>query len=121
MRRVSHEMCPIQVNGKTLEFVVKFCYLGDMFGSGDGAEQAFRMRGREVNVHLVSVENLPEGTGAGHCRFSRSKQTAFLQDTKMRTAATQSDVWSAGVLVRGTRCLALSTPVITVIGQYQHI
>ena len=73
VRRVSHELCPIQVNGNTLEFVVKFCYLGDMFCSGDGAEEAFRMRGREVNVHLVSVENLPEGTGTGHCRFSWSK------------------------------------------------
>ena len=37
---VSQELCPIQMNGDTLECVDKFCYLGDMIGSGDGAEEA---------------------------------------------------------------------------------
>jgi hypothetical protein len=37
------------------ECVVKFSFLGDKIGSGDGAEEAFRMRVREVNVHLESV------------------------------------------------------------------
>jgi len=36
--------------------------------------------------------------------------------TEIRTAAAQSDVWSAGVFVSGTHCLELSTPVITVTG-----
>jgi len=37
-------------------------------------------------------------------------------------AAAQSDVvWSMGVFLRGTRCLELSAPVITVTGQYRHI
>ena len=41
---VVQELCPIQVNGDTLECVDKFCYFGDMIGSGDGAEVASRMR-----------------------------------------------------------------------------
>ena len=44
MRSVSQELCPIQVNGDTLECVDKFSYFGDMIGSGDGAEEAARMR-----------------------------------------------------------------------------
>ena len=44
MWTVYQELCPIQVNGDTLECVDKFCYLGDMIGSGGGAEQACRMR-----------------------------------------------------------------------------
>ena len=44
MKTVSQELCPIQVNGDTLECVDKFCYLGDMIGSGSGAEEAARMR-----------------------------------------------------------------------------
>jgi hypothetical protein len=30
--------------GVTIDCVVEFCYLGDMLGSGDGAEEASRMR-----------------------------------------------------------------------------
>ena len=33
-RIVSQELCPIKVNGDKLEYVDKFCYLGDMIGSG---------------------------------------------------------------------------------------
>ena len=43
MRTVSQELCPIQVNGDTMECVDKFCYLGDMISSGGGAEEASRM------------------------------------------------------------------------------
>ena len=43
MRTVSQELRHIQVNGDTLEYVDKFCYLGDMIGSGDGAEEVSRM------------------------------------------------------------------------------
>ena len=41
---MSQELCPIQVNGDTLECVDKFCYLGDMIGSEGGTEEASRMR-----------------------------------------------------------------------------
>ena len=41
---VAPEPCPMQVNGDTLECVDKFCYLGDMIGSGGGAEEASMMR-----------------------------------------------------------------------------
>ena len=44
MSAVSQELCPILVNGDMLECVDKFCYLGDMIGSGGGAEEASRMR-----------------------------------------------------------------------------
>jgi hypothetical protein len=40
---VSQELCPIQVNGDMLECVDKFSYLGDMIGSGVGADEASRM------------------------------------------------------------------------------
>ena len=45
---VSQELCSIQVNCDTLECVDKFCYLGDMISSGNGAEETFRMRGKCV-------------------------------------------------------------------------
>ena len=57
MRTVSKELCPIQVNGDTLECVDKFCYLGDMIGSGGGAEEASMMRVRCATVHGESLEN----------------------------------------------------------------
>ena len=44
MRTVSQELSLIQVNGGTLEYVDKLCYLGVMIGSEVGAEKAFRMR-----------------------------------------------------------------------------
>ena len=37
-------LCPIKLNGDTLECVGKFCYLADMIGSGGGAEDASSMR-----------------------------------------------------------------------------
>ena len=41
---LSDKLCPIKLNGDTLECVDKFCYLGDMIGSGGGAEEASSMR-----------------------------------------------------------------------------
>ena len=35
---LSQKLCPIKLNGDSLECVDKFCYLGDMIGSGRGAE-----------------------------------------------------------------------------------
>ena len=40
----SQKLCPIKLNGDSLECVDKFCYLGDMIGSGGGAEDASSMR-----------------------------------------------------------------------------
>ena len=40
MNAVSQELCPMQVNGDTLECVDKFCHIGDMIGSGCDAEEA---------------------------------------------------------------------------------
>ena len=51
---LSQKLCPIKLNGDTLECVDKFCYLGDMIGSGGGAEDASSMR---VNVHGESLGN----------------------------------------------------------------
>ena len=56
VQTVSQELCPIQVNGDTLECVEKFCYLGDMIGSRGGAEEASR---RRVKLHGESLENSP--------------------------------------------------------------
>ena len=41
--RLSQNLCPIKLNGDTLECVDKFCYLGDMIGSSGGAEDASSM------------------------------------------------------------------------------
>ena len=46
--------CPIKLNGDSLECVDKFRYLGDMIGSGDGAEVASSMR---VKCALESLWN----------------------------------------------------------------
>ena len=54
VRTVFQELCPIQVNGDMLECVDKFRYLGDMIGSGGGAEAASRMR---VKCAWESLEN----------------------------------------------------------------
>src|SRR5208282_2199201 len=35
---ISKKLCPIKLNGDSLECVDKFCYFGDMIGSGGGAE-----------------------------------------------------------------------------------
>ena len=43
MRRHYLKSC-VQLNGDSLECVGKFCYLGDMIGSGGGAEDAYSMR-----------------------------------------------------------------------------
>ena len=40
---LSQKLCPIKLNGDTLECVDKFCYLGDMIGSFGGAEDASSM------------------------------------------------------------------------------
>ena len=40
VRTLSQELCPIQVNGDTLECVEKFCHFGDMIGSWGGDEEA---------------------------------------------------------------------------------
>ena len=40
----SREVCPIKLNGDSLECVDKFCYLEDMIGSGGCAEDASSMR-----------------------------------------------------------------------------
>ena len=44
METVSEKLCPIKLNGDSLECVDKFCYLGDMIGSGGGGEDASSMR-----------------------------------------------------------------------------
>ena len=41
---LSQNLCPIKLNGVALECVDKFCYLGDMIGSGGGAEDAPSMK-----------------------------------------------------------------------------
>ena len=41
---VSKKLCPIKLNGDTLECVDMFCYLGDMIGSGCSVEDASSMR-----------------------------------------------------------------------------
>ena len=41
---LSQKLCPIKLNGDTLECVDTFCYLGDVIGSGVGAEDASSMR-----------------------------------------------------------------------------
>src|SRR5208282_561396 len=41
---LSDKLCPIKLNGDTLEGVGKFCYLGDMIGLGVGAEDASSTR-----------------------------------------------------------------------------
>ena len=41
---ISQKLCPIKLNGDSLECVDKFCYLGDIIGSGGGAEDASSMR-----------------------------------------------------------------------------
>ena len=41
---VYQKQCPIKLNGDTLEWVDKFCYLGAMIGSYGGAEDASSMR-----------------------------------------------------------------------------
>ena len=43
-RAVPHPGFQVNGGGDTLECVDKFCYLGDMIGSGSGAEEASRMR-----------------------------------------------------------------------------
>ena len=44
MQTLSQKLCPIKLNGDSLECVDTFCYLGDMIGSGGGAEDASSMR-----------------------------------------------------------------------------
>ena len=44
LRRLSQKLCHIKLNGASLECVDKFCYLGDLIGSGGGAEDASSMR-----------------------------------------------------------------------------
>ena len=52
---VSQKLCPTKLNGGTLECVDKFCYLGEMIGSGGGAEEASGMREKCLgNSHLSS-------------------------------------------------------------------
>ena len=41
---ISQKLCSIKLNGDSLECVDKFCYLGDMIGSGGAAEDASSMR-----------------------------------------------------------------------------
>ena len=60
-------LCPIKLNGDTLECVDKFCYLGDMIGSGGGADDAFSMRVkcawgkfRELSPILTAKEGFAE-------------------------------------------------------------
>ena len=42
--KLTQKLCPIKLNGDSLECVDKFFYLGDMIGSGGGAEDAASMR-----------------------------------------------------------------------------
>ena len=41
---ISQKLCPIKLNGDSLECVDKFCYLRDMIDSGGGAEDASSTR-----------------------------------------------------------------------------
>ena len=41
---LSDKRCPIKLNGDTLECVDKFCDLGELIGSGGGAEDTSSMR-----------------------------------------------------------------------------
>src|SRR5208282_5487516 len=41
---ISQKLCPIKLNGDSLECVDKICYLGDMIGSGGVAADASSIR-----------------------------------------------------------------------------
>ena len=80
------------MNGDTLEFVDKFCYLGDMIGSGGGAEEASRMRVKCAWGKFMDLSPVPHGKKG----FAEAERKSLSGLCSERDGIWQRDVGNEG-------------------------